>query len=160
MPHVTRHCWTERAKDQVSLAKLGNSEISHPDELPLIIHTKKSGWLCRRVVVKTTERIWYRDAVTQIEVPEGFECDLASVPRALWCLVSPYDLAVEGILHDQLYRSQVTTRRYADFFMFHLMTKRGVPWYVRYPVWLAVRLGGRKAWDKHARRIKRDKSTK
>lgn len=153
MSHVVRHAWTNVAKDQVELAKAGGSDISHRETLPIkIVVDKRTGWLCRRVIVRTTEAMWYRDAVTRIEVPKGFECDLASVPRFLWCLVSPYDLAVEGLFHDQLFRAQVTSRRYADFFMFHLMAQRGVPWYVRYPVWLAVRLFGGKAWQKHKKR--------
>lgn len=38
-----------------------------------------------------------------IEVPKGFTCDLASVPRILWWLVSPFDVARAAVIHDVLY---------------------------------------------------------
>jgi len=154
---VIKHAWTNDGTSQVARAKAGTSEFSHPDDLPLIISTKKAGWLCRKVYVRTVEEIWYRDAVCQIAIDPGFMSDLASIPRSLWCLVSPYDLAYEGLLHDQVYRQQTVDRQYADFLLLHVMKKRGVPWYVRYPVWMAVRVGGKSAWELNKRRRERAK---
>lgn len=45
-----------------------------------------------------------RDDNGPITVPEGFECDLASVPRVLWFFVSPWDIARAAVIHDYLYR--------------------------------------------------------
>ena len=38
-----------------------------------------------------------------ITVPEGFETNLASVPRALWALISPTDLSRAATIHDGIY---------------------------------------------------------
>jgi len=39
-----------------------------------------------------------------ITVPTGFVTDLASVPRALWWLIAPFDVARAAIIHDLLYK--------------------------------------------------------
>lgn len=156
MDSVHCHSWTANPKGQVKLAKAGQYEFSHPNELPVKLSVKKTGWLCRRIIVTTTEDVWYRDAVSLMAIPAGFTCDLSSTPRPTWCIVAPTDMALEGLFHDLNYRQQQVSRRYADFLFFHMMTIRGVPWYVRYPAWAAVRLFGRKAWDKHAKRNKRN----
>lgn len=157
MKTVTKHAWTNNPKAQVQLAKQGSSAFSHPDELPLKVGVVRNGWFGRRVVVTTTEPVWFLDAVGRIEIPAAFNCDLASVPRWLWLIVSPFDLALEGLFHDQGYREQKLTRRYVDFLMLHMMELRKVPVWVRYPVWLAVRMFGGKAWKINARRLARAK---
>ena len=40
-----------------------------------------------------------------IKVPTGFVTDLASVPRALWGAIAPFDVARAAIIHDLLYKS-------------------------------------------------------
>ena len=40
-----------------------------------------------------------------ITVPKGFVTDLASVPRAMWWLIAPFDVARAAIIHDLLYKS-------------------------------------------------------
>ena len=44
-----------------------------------------------------------------ITVPTGFVTDLASVPRAMWWLIAPFDVARSAIIHDLLYK---TIRQY------------------------------------------------
>lgn len=44
-----------------------------------------------------------------ITVPHGFVTDLASVPRAMWWLIAPFDVARAAIIHDLLYK---TIRQY------------------------------------------------
>jgi len=39
----------------------------------------------------------------EIFVKPGFNTDLASVPRALWAFISPWDIARSAIIHDHLY---------------------------------------------------------
>jgi len=39
----------------------------------------------------------------EITVPVEFKTDLASVPRALWTFLSPWDVARAAVIHDQLY---------------------------------------------------------
>jgi len=40
-----------------------------------------------------------------ITVPTGFVTDLASVPRAMWWAIAPFDVARAAIVHDILYKS-------------------------------------------------------
>ena len=44
-----------------------------------------------------------------IVVPSGFVSDLASVPRAMWAFIAPFDVARAAIVHDLLYK---TIRQY------------------------------------------------
>ena len=39
----------------------------------------------------------------RITCKKGFKTDLASVPRAIWWLISPWDIARAAIIHDLLY---------------------------------------------------------
>ena len=41
---------------------------------------------------------------SRITCTKGFETDLASVPRAIWWLISPWDIARAAIIHDLLYK--------------------------------------------------------
>jgi hypothetical protein len=38
-----------------------------------------------------------------ITVPAGYVTDLASVPRAAWAVISPFDVARAAVIHDLLY---------------------------------------------------------
>ena len=40
-----------------------------------------------------------------ITVPKGFVTDLASVPRAMWAFIAPFDVARAAIVHDLLYKT-------------------------------------------------------
>ena len=40
----------------------------------------------------------------KITVDEGFVTDLASVPRAAWAIIAPWDVARSAIIHDLLYK--------------------------------------------------------
>lgn len=87
-----------------------------------------------------------------LNVPVGFETDLASVPRlpfiyALWGGRAHR----EGILHDALYRSDFVpgvSRSIADDVFLEAMKTRGKPWHIRYPMWAGVRAGGWTAYHK------------
>ena len=39
----------------------------------------------------------------EIFAESGFHTDLASVPRSLWFLISPWDIARSAVIHDHLY---------------------------------------------------------
>ena len=42
-----------------------------------------------------------------ITVGKGFVTDLASVPRAAWAIIAPWDVARSAIIHDLLYLSLI-----------------------------------------------------
>lgn len=138
-------------KSQVAQIRAGSGEWSHDEELPLRVRIKRTGWLCRKISVTTTELVWYRDAITYIEVPAGFTYDLASIPRVLWAIVSPLDLALESLFHDLLYRQQRVKRITADRTLQSMMEDRQVPGAIRWTVYLGVRLGGWVAWNQRRR---------
>jgi hypothetical protein len=150
-PVVQKTVATNDPAAQMRKVQDGTGKYSHDEELPLKVRVKRTGWLCRKISVTTLETVWYRDAITYIEVPPGFTYDLASIPRLVWVLVSPWDVALESLFHDLLYRQQLVKRRVADQTMLSMMQDRGVPWPIRSIVYSGVRAGGWAAWRKRAR---------
>ncbi len=128
----------------------GRGTYSHGKILPLELSLERTGWFSRAISVTTTETVWYRDAVTYIKVPAPFTYDLASIPSLVWFIVSPWDVALESLFHDMLYREQIVRRRVADQTMLSMMEDRGVPYLIRLTVYFGVRIGGWVAWKKHA----------
>lgn len=88
-----------------------------------------------------------------IEVPPGFETDLASIPRPLWSyLPKSGSYSKAAVIHDYLYWAgrvgQVPiTRAYADAVLRRGCADLGVPWARRWLIWSAVRVGGGKIWQ-------------
>ena len=83
-----------------------------------------------------------------IEVPAGFITDLASVPRvpvvySLWGDRSHH----ESVIHDFAYRTHFCSKAQADKMFLEAMAIRGKSWWIRWPMYMAVKLGGRKSWE-------------
>jgi Protein of unknown function (DUF1353) len=151
---------TKAATPRAQRAKLATTRpaFSHDQYLPLEIDVRHAKGICQRVRVRTTQEVWYQDAIVRIVVPKGFVSDLASIPRALWFLVAPWDIALESLFHDQLYRTQPVERLIADAELYAMMEKRGVGWLTRKLVYRGVRIFGWLAWDANAERIRNDKA--
>lgn len=79
-----------------------------------------------------------------IAVPEGFMFDLASVPRAFWWLIAPFELSIVApLIHDWLCshgKSYGYSRKQADEIFSTLMELEGVPRWRRRLAYRAVRL--------------------
>lgn len=96
----------------------------------------------------------YQDGPSAIRIPAGFICDLASVPRAVWAVLSPADLSESAALvHDWIYRHAGTlpgglsyTRAESDRLFFRIMGEEGVSSWKRRAAYVAVRLFGHSAW--------------
>ena len=43
------------------------------------------------------------EGMSKVYAPKGYDTDLASIPRAGWALVAPWDVARAAIKHDVLY---------------------------------------------------------
>ncbi len=99
-----------------------------------------------------------------ITVPAGFVTDLASVPRWAWIIIPPDGPWVKAaIVHDYLYstggtgkwkrhpasitRAEPYSRLEADRIMREAMENRGVGWFARNLIYVAVRLGGGRGWQ-------------
>jgi hypothetical protein len=50
------------------------------------------------------QAVGIRCPASKITCTKGFITDLASVPRAIWWLISPWDIARAAIIHDLLYK--------------------------------------------------------
>jgi len=50
------------------------------------------------------ETVGVKCPASKITCRKGFVTDLASVPRAIWWLISPWDIARAAIIHDLLYK--------------------------------------------------------
>ena len=50
----------------------------------------------------------------KVTVPKGFETDMASVPRACWMFIAPFDVARAAVIHDLLYKNIRQHRWYAQ----------------------------------------------
>jgi hypothetical protein len=103
----------------------------------------------------------YQDGRNLITVPGGFLFDLASIPRAFWWLISPFELSIAApLLHDFLYAhkgdppagsiepARVYSRKQADQLFREVMKIEGVPAWRRGPAYAAVRSFGWLAWRK------------
>lgn len=85
----------------------------------------------------------------RIEVPAGFETDLASIPRILWSVLPPHGrYAKAALLHDWLYspHSGEHDRLFADRVFLEAMAVLGVSAPVRYLLYAGVRLAGAAAF--------------
>ena len=96
--------------------------------------------------------IYESDILGLIEAPEGFETDLASVPRVPFVyMIWGGKAHREGVIHDYLFRCDsvpLASYSQANAVFFEAMATRGKPVYVRYPMWWGVVLGGWTAYHK------------
>ena len=103
--------------------------------------------------------LFYKSAYlnTVICVPTGFETDFASVPRIPIVYACFGDRAHhEAVIHDALYRidsSPVVSREDADKVFLEAMKVRGKPKWIRWSMYLGVRLGGFGSYHKKKVRI-------
>lgn len=95
---------------------------------------------------RLSEPLFYHspDGSVRVTIPRGFECDLASIPRIFWGLLSPAGrYARAAVLHDYLYtiaspRTE-ETRAAADWEFLVAMKAEGVRWLARNTMFAAVR---------------------
>jgi hypothetical protein len=77
-----------------------------------------------------------------VRVFEGFETDLASIPRWLWWLFPHDECAEAAVVHDWLYRHTDLDRQFCDSVFRLVMRLTGKPYLMRLSFYLGVRLGG------------------
>ena len=99
--------------------------------------------------------VYDSDLVGQIVVPTGFQTDFASVPRLPLVYRAWGDRAHrEAVIHDYLYRTDsipAVSREIANQVFLEAMKSRGVPVWIRYPMYHGVCLGG--GWLYHTRGV-------
>jgi hypothetical protein len=98
-----------------------------------------------------------------IDIPEGFETDLGSIPRIFWGLISPDSpWASAYVVHDSLYRDAGPSRAMCDLILYEALAvpqrieeedrelQVTMPPERRIAVYRAVRIGGWRAYRKYA----------
>lgn len=88
-----------------------------------------------------------------IQVPTGFETDLASIPRLFRRLIPRGGKhRLPSIVHDFLYlcggdiSGEKFTRKECDLIFLDAMAECGVSWLTRHTMYRAVRVGGWASW--------------
>lgn len=79
-------------------------------------------------------------------VPEGFETDLASIPRIFWSIVPPYNtsLIAPAIVHDWLYSRKTDINRFdCDNIFYELLVKNHMSKFLAGILYYCVRAFGR-----------------
>jgi hypothetical protein len=88
--------------------------------------------------------------IKNIDVPEGFITDFASVPRAFWRIVPPFGVYIPAaVAHDYLYSTGEAPRKVADMVFVLVMERLGVPRWKRWLMYRAVRMFGVAPWRRH-----------
>jgi hypothetical protein len=107
--------------------------------------------LCTVTLVDERERLLKRFCVRlddeRICVPEGFETDLASVPRL------PIAYMILGgrgkraaVVHDWLYATNYFPQRQCDDYFYWVLRETGVDWFSAKAFLAGLRIGGFKAY--------------
>lgn len=96
--------------------------------------------------------IWCDPVFGRIEVPAGFETDLASVPKILQALSRKFDSDGQSrrpaVVHDWFYTSHLVDRKTADKFLRAALIAEGVPSFVAGVYYSGVRMFGSSFWSK------------
>lgn len=111
------------------------------------------GKISGRRITLTQELVYVSDALNDacVIVPVGFISDLASVPRGLWNIFPPWGpYSDAAVVHDFLYQMQlVKPRSLCDYVFLEAMAVKQCRAAQRYTIYLGVRVGGWRPWNKY-----------
>lgn len=118
---------------------------------------KVAGTVSRWKLLAQLRWVAYKDLnFYTVNIPEGFECDGASIPRFFWRLIGPPwgEYARAAVLHDYLYRfgkieEKEITRKRADQIFYGGMIDVGVRPLKAWAMYQAVRFGAGGPWSKY-----------
>ena len=86
----------------------------------------------------------------KVNVKTGFMTDFASIPRLLWIFLPCWGkYGNAAVIHDWLYWAQERPRKEADGIMLEGMGVLKVPFWQKYPIYIAVRTFGQMAWKRN-----------
>ena len=98
--------------------------------------------------VLTNTLVYETHGHDRIAVPIGFETDFASIPRPLWSIFPPAGRwGPAAVLHDFLYRTGLVPRSEADQLFREASEDLGVPAWIRWSMWAALRAAGWQAYQ-------------
>lgn len=123
-----------------------------------LLSTDHIGYASGRPVHRLTRDLVWVNGPKSVIIPEGFETDLASVPRLpIVYTIWGNRAHREAVLHDYLYRigavvfevfgegraiNQKVSKDDADWYFREAMIGQGRGWFVYHPMYLAVRCAG------------------
>lgn len=119
-----------------------------------VLNAKEIGEFEGRTVHKLNTALIWTNGSKVVEIPAGFECDLASVPRVPIVFYLWGDRAHrEAVLHDYLYRKNciiylndhpvtLVEKEEADWLFREAMIGQGVRYCIYHPMYIAVRSFG------------------
>ena len=95
--------------------------------------------------------------ITPLEVPEGFQTDLESIPRVLpLAYAILYGTAHKAaVVHDWLYTTGSVSRKTADDIMYEAIVATKEPKWKAWAIWAGLRTGGWVRWNQHRREDKK-----
>lgn len=96
-----------------------------------------------------------KDSMDIIYIEKGFLTDVTSIPKLFWSLIGgPLGrYAPAAVPHDKLYRFQTRSRKESDAILLEAMGVLGVIWWKRRAIYLAVRIGGWRPWNKQKKKL-------
>lgn len=90
-----------------------------------------------------------------IKVPEGFETDLASVPRVPVVYLAVGNIGHKAaVLHDWLYATNYFDRAKCDLLFYHALRESGIGYLNAQAMYLGVRVGGSGAYNFYTKKLK------
>lgn len=116
---------------------------------PANLEFENAGVIRGRQHIRLTREFTAITSLGTIRVPAGTLSDGASIPQAAMSIVGDrFDYLREATVHDHLYspNNRTFTRAQADLILRELMWNVGIPAWKVSAFWLAVRIGGRRAY--------------
>ena len=118
------------------------------------------GYVNRKPTWELLTDVSIQDSDTHILARKGFKFDLASIPRIVWPIISPFDLSIVApLFHDLIYEYKgylptdcvypykTFTRYDADNLFLRLMKVEKIPMFKRNLAYYSVRLYGGIYWN-------------
>lgn len=94
------------------------------------------------------------DGKETIKVPEGFETDLASVPRVPVVYLTVGNIGHKAaVLHDWLYATNYFNRAKCDLLFYHALRESGIGYFNAQAMYLGVRVGGNGAYNFYTKKL-------
>jgi hypothetical protein len=100
----------------------------------------------------------YKNKKIQVDIPEGFKSDGASIPKIFWSIIgSPWTgkYARAALIHDFCYWKQIFTRKISDVIFLDAMEVLRVSLWRRRIMYYSVRFCAWIIWNKHSRELKK-----
>jgi len=109
-----------------------------------ILRLTPDGFKTWKLISEFRQSVFIDDKRYNINVPEGFRTDLASVPRVFWILIPPFGRYSQAtVIHDYLYSEGKLSKTLADKIFYKLMIRYGTYKWKAKIMYLAVCVFGK-----------------